>query len=103
MKNALQRGAQNAHGVLRAKRTKAKAASVQASHLRWALSELAHVMRALTLSRQQTHAARERVQSLTEHNSLLERELTELARREAQDREFAHHDEHAAMHRPPKT
>ncbi len=93
MKNALQRGARNAHGVLRAKRTNAKAASVQASHLRWALSELADVMRALTISRQQTHAALERVQSLTERNSLLERELTELARREAQVREFAYHDE----------
>jgi len=58
-----------------------------------ALSELADVMHALTLSRQQTHAALERVQSLTERNSLLERELTELARREAQVREFAYHDE----------
>jgi diguanylate cyclase (GGDEF)-like protein len=58
-----------------------------------ALSELADVMRALTLSRQQTHAALEHVQSLTELNARLERELTELARREAQVREFAYHDE----------
>ena len=93
MKNALQRGAQSSPSALRARRTTARAPTVPASHMHRALSELADVMHALTLSRQQTHAALERVQSLTERNSLLERELTELARREAQVREFAYHDE----------
>jgi len=81
MGNALQRGAQ------------ARAATVPASHLHCALSELADVMRELTISRQQEHAALERIQTLTELNSRLERELSELARREAQVREFAYHDE----------
>jgi diguanylate cyclase (GGDEF)-like protein len=50
-------------------------------------------MRELTISRQQEHAALERIQTLTELNSRLQRELSELAEREAQVRQFAYHDE----------
>ena len=61
--------------------------------MQWALSELADVMRALTISRQQAHAALKHIQTLTELNSRLDQELIELARRGAQVREFAYHDE----------
>jgi diguanylate cyclase (GGDEF)-like protein len=63
------------------------------AQLEWAFSELEEVTRALTLSRQEAQAGRERVQSLTELNSRLNQELIELARREAQVRGFAYHDE----------
>ena len=86
----MQRSAQSS---LRARRSNAKAATVPASHLHRALSELADVMRALTSSRQQAHAALEQLRTLTALNSQLERELIALARREAQVREFAYHDE----------
>ena len=93
MKNALQHGAQRAPSVLRAGPANAKAPTVRAAHLHWALSELADLTRALAITRQQAHAALEHVQTLTERNSQLERELVEVARREAQVREFAYHDE----------
>ncbi len=93
MKNALQQVAQRAPSVHRAEATNAKATTVWAAHLHWALSELATLTRALAISRHQAHAALAHVQTLTERNSRLERELAELARREAQVREFAYHDE----------
>jgi diguanylate cyclase (GGDEF)-like protein len=61
--------------------------------LRRALSELADVTQALTTSRHEGQAAWEHIQSLTEINSRLSRELVDLARREAQVRDFAYHDE----------
>jgi len=72
--------------------TAAPAAQLNAQ-LEWAFSELEKVTRALALSRQETQAGRERVQTLTELNSRLTQELIELARREAQVRGFAYHDE----------
>jgi len=93
MKNASQRVAHRGPSVPHAEPTNAKAATVRATHLHWALSELADLTRALAMSRHQAHAALEHVQTLTERNSRLERKLVELARREAQVREFAYHDE----------
>jgi diguanylate cyclase (GGDEF)-like protein len=61
--------------------------------LQRALSELGDVTQALTTSRQEAQAAWEQIQTLTEINSRLSRELIELARREAQVRDFAYHDE----------
>jgi diguanylate cyclase len=67
--------------------------SIPAAQLQRALSEVAQVTQALAASRQEARAARQRIQTLTEINSRLSRELLELARREAQVREFAYHDE----------
>jgi diguanylate cyclase (GGDEF)-like protein len=56
-------------------------------------SELGDIRQALAISRQDAQAAREHMQSLIEINSRLKHELIELARREAQVRDFAYHDE----------
>jgi len=94
MKNVPYDGACKDPGAVRPERVSSRpAATVPVAQLKWALSELAEVTRALTLSRQEALAAREHVQTLTELNSRLNRELIELARREAQVRDFAYHDE----------
>jgi diguanylate cyclase (GGDEF)-like protein len=93
MNNALHGGARKHPSTLRAGRANARAATVPAAQLQHALSELADVTQALTTSRQEAQAAWEHIQTLTEINSRLNRELIELARREAQVREFAYHDE----------
>src|SRR5262245_42127941 len=80
--NVLQRGTQRA-SALRAER---RAATVPAPYLQRALYELADAMRALAISRHQAHAALKQIQTLIERNSRLERELVELAGREAQVR-----------------
>jgi len=80
-------------GAVHAGRASSRSTTAPAAQLKWALSELGEVRRAFTLSRQQMEAAREHVQTLTELNSRLNRELIELARREAQVRDFAYHDE----------
>src|SRR4249920_525830 len=93
MKNALHAGARKEPSTLRAGRTNARAAAVPAAELQRALSQLAEVTQALTTCREEAQAARERIQTQTEINSRLNRELIELARREAQVRDFAYHDE----------
>ena len=50
-------------------------------------------MRALSISRQRQVLLSSSIQTLTERNSRLDRQLAELAQREAQIREFAYHDE----------
>ena len=61
--------------------------------LQRALSALADVTKALATSRQGAQAAWQHIQTLTEINSRLNQGLLELARREAQVRDFAYHDE----------
>ena len=93
MKNALDDGAREHPSTLRARRPKARAATVPTVQLRRALSELTDATQALATSRQEARAAWEQIQTLTEINSRLRRELVDLARREAQVRDFAYHDE----------
>ena len=93
MKNARPTGTREAPSTPRAKEANARGANVPAEQLQQALSELVHVTRALTTSREEAQAARDRIQTLTEINSRLNRELIDLARREAQVRDFAYHDE----------
>ena len=93
MKNAPHDDAREHPSTLREVRPKASAATLPAAQLRRALSELAGVTQALTTSRQEGQAAWDHIQTLTEINSRLSRELIDLARREAQVRDFAYHDE----------
>lgn len=93
MKSALHDGAQEHPSGRRAGRLKAKAALLPAGRLRRALSDLVSATQALTICREEARTAWEHIQSLTEINSRLNRELIELARREAQVRDFAYHDE----------
>jgi diguanylate cyclase (GGDEF)-like protein len=93
MKNALHGGAHNLTSTLRVGRRNARAARVPAAQLPRALAELADLTQALKTSRQDALALRERIRTLTEINSGLNRELIELARRETQVRDFAYHDE----------
>ncbi len=92
MKSALN-GARTFTSTLRAGRANARAGMVPAAQLQRVRSELADLTQALTTSRQEVQVAREHIQTLTEINSRLNRELIELARREAQVRDFAYHDE----------
>jgi GGDEF domain-containing protein len=93
MKNALDGGARKHPSTLGMGRANARAATVPAAQLQRALSELGDVTQALTTSRQEAQAAWEHIQTLTEINSRLNRELIEVARREAQVRDFGYHDE----------
>jgi len=93
MKNALRGGARKHRSTVPAGRANARGATGAAAQLRRALSELADVAQALTTSRQEAQAAWEHIQTLTEANSRLNRQLIDLARREAQVRDFAYHDE----------
>jgi diguanylate cyclase (GGDEF)-like protein len=92
MKNALNGSARTLVSTSRAGRANGRAA-VPAAPLQRARYKLAHVTQALTTSRQEAQTARKHIQTLTEINSRLNRELIELARREAQVRDFAYHDE----------
>ena len=91
MKNATNGGALTS--TLRAGRTNARPAADPAAQLQRARSELADLTQALTTSRQEAQVARQHIRTLNEINSRLNRELIELARREAQVRDFAYHDE----------
>jgi diguanylate cyclase (GGDEF)-like protein len=93
MKNALHDGAREHPSTLRAGRPKARAATLSAAQLRHALSDLMSATQALTTCREEARAAWKHIQTLTQINSRLNRELIELARREAQVRDFAYHDE----------
>ena len=77
----------------RAGRPKGRAATLPTAQLRRALSDLAGATQALAICREQARSASEHIQILTEVNSRLNRELIELARREAQVRDFAYQDE----------
>jgi len=93
MRNALHSGAQKDPGSLRPGRANARGVSGPAAQLQRTLLELAGVAQALTASQRETQAAWEYIQTLTELNSRLSRQLIELARKEAQVRDFAYHDE----------
>jgi diguanylate cyclase (GGDEF)-like protein len=93
MKNPLHGGAREHPSTRRAGRPKARAATLPAAQLRQALSDLVGVTQALTICREQARSAWEHIQTLTEVNSKLNKELVELARREAQVRDFAYQDE----------
>ena len=93
MKNALHDGAREHPSTGRASRPKARAATLPPAQLRRALSDLADATQALTTCRKEARAAWEHIQTLTEINSKLNRELIELARREALVRDFAYQDE----------
>jgi diguanylate cyclase (GGDEF)-like protein len=93
MKNALHDAAREHPSTGRAGRPKARAATLPPGQLRRALSDLAVATQALAICREQARSASEHIQILTEVNSRLNRELIELARREAQVRDFAYQDE----------
>jgi diguanylate cyclase (GGDEF)-like protein len=57
------------------------------------LAELADVTQALANSQREAQAAWEHIETLTQTNSRLNGQLIDLARREAQVRDFAYHDE----------
>ncbi len=61
--------------------------------LQRAIWEVTNLKQALTASQKEVQAARLHVETLHELNARLNRELIELARREAQARDFAYHDE----------
>ena len=93
MKNALHDDAREHPSMGRAGRPKGRAATLPTAQLRRALSDLAGATQALAICREQARSASEHIQILTEVNSRLNRELIELARREAQVRDFAYQDE----------
>jgi len=93
MKNALRGGVRADARTVRAGNGSARGTTIVATQVQRVRSELADITQALTISRQDAQAAREHIQSLIEINSRLNHELIELARREAQVRDFAYHDE----------
>jgi len=93
MKNALNGSARALASALGAGRANGRAAAVPAAPLQRLRCKLADVTQALATSRQEAQIAWEHIQTLTGINSRLNRELIELARREAQVRGFAYHDE----------
>jgi Diguanylate cyclase, GGDEF domain len=100
MKNALHDAAREHPSTRRAGRPKARAATLPPAQLRRALSDLAGATQALAICREQARSASEHIQILTEVNSRLNRELIELARREAQVRDFAYQDELTGLPNP---
>ncbi len=92
MKNAMHRVAGKHPSALRRERSSARGPAVPASRLERTLSELACVANALTASRQEAQAAWAYIQALTQVNAQLHSDLVEVARREAEVRDFAYHD-----------
>jgi diguanylate cyclase len=93
MKNVLRGGVRADPSAVRTRYVNSRGTAIPATQVQRRPSELADITQALTISRQDAQAAREHIQSLIEINSRLNRELIELARREAQVRDFAYHDE----------
>ena len=93
MKNALDSGERKRLSVLRAGQTDAGGQAALAGSLHRALSELTLATVALASSQQQVQAARGVIQTLTDINMRLERELVNITLREAQVRDFAYLDE----------
>jgi diguanylate cyclase len=93
MKSAMSGGGRAESRTARAGNGSARGTAIPAMRVQRERSELGDIRQALAISRRDAQVAREHVQSLTEINSRLNQELIELARREAQVRDFAYHDE----------
>ena len=91
--SALRDGVRTRSRTLLAKRTTARGGKVFATTLRRMRSELMLATRALAASRQEVQSAQERIMTLTQTNWRLSHELVDLARKEAQVRDFAYYDE----------
>jgi len=92
-KSSLRNGARRRANSLRGGKASASGVAALTASLQHALSQLAGVTLALASSRLEVEAARAHIQTLTGHNLRLERELVDLAHREAQVRDFAYFDE----------
>lgn len=98
MANTPHDGARSHPGIRRTERVSiAETVPVPTAELRCAFSGRVDVTRALATSCPQAQAAEERVRTLTEINARLNQELIELAKREAQVRDFAYRDELTAL------
>ena len=93
MTNVLRNGVRRRFHTLRAERTTARAGMVLAATLHRTRSDLTLATRALAASRQEVQSAQERIMTLTQPNWRLSHELVDLARKEAQVRDFAYYDE----------